>query len=168
MSFRVVAGATVAFGAAVLACSAGEHAAAPRQPPAGRLVLVVEQPTHRTLLDVRATATYCERDSTVAVVATGGGWVSAVALRTRWPLADSAWFIVQRLVGSAGTAALALRPVGDSVGRALMSGGGRLALSPGAAISGRIETLLSGSGDSVRVSGRLENVAVAEACPSSQ
>jgi hypothetical protein len=129
-------------------------------------VLVEERSSRRPLLDVAATATYCERDSTVAVAAAGVGWVGAIALRTPWPLADSARFRVQAVIGSAGTAALAVRPVDDSVGRALAAGGGRVVLAPGAVISGRIEARLAGAGDTLRVAGRLENVPVAQACPS--
>lgn len=167
MSFRVVATATATLGAALLGCSAGEHAAAPRQPPRGRLVLAQEGSSHRPLLDVVATATYCERDSTVAVAAAGGGWVGAVGLRTPWPLSDSAWFAVHASIGSAGTASLAVRPVDDSVGRALVAGGGRVALAPGTVLSGRIEALLTAAGDSMRVGGRLDNVPVARSCPTS-
>lgn len=146
------------------ACSSGDAPAGERS---GRLVLTRTAPARLTLLDMPALARYCERDSSLSVVAVGASWAGALAMRTVWPLNEETQFAVAATLGGAGSAAVAARPTGDSVQAALTGQTGTITVRPGAALGGRIEAGIPGdSGVATRLIGRFDDLTVRSgACP---
>ncbi len=120
------------------------------------------------LVEAPASASRCAADSTIAIVAIGGEWIAALALRVAWPL-DAALQLPIVTAGRPGSASLAARPVADSVGLAVIGTRGVVHLEPGATLTGRFDAeapTMPGAPDSVRITGRLEGVRIADdLCP---
>jgi len=154
--FRRVFCCLVLAGLAYACDAAGDGGAA----AAGRLRLSRTDHHRATLVDQAALARYCERDSTLSVAAVGERWSSAVAVRTAWPLAAAARLEVAPLLAAGPSAALAVRPLGDSIQYALIAVSGSLSLEPGAFLNGRLEARLTGASDTAIVTGRFVNLPV--------
>lgn len=137
--------------AAVVACP-GEPAA----PGTGRLVLERTEPDPRTLLDAPARARYCARDSLVTIVAVDRSWSAAIALRTPWP--EVTLFSVDTTASILGTAALAARRIGDSIGLGLVSRSGRVELDTGALLAGTFTIEVGPDSSRASLSGRFEGM----------
>ncbi len=122
-------------------------------------------PSSRSLLDVPVEATYCTADTTLTIVGTDRSWNVAVALRTLWP-ARSLEFTLDSSVGGLGTAAVAIRPLSDSIGVAMIAVRGSLKLDPGAQASGTMGFVVAGARDTLRLVGSLTSTSVAPGgCP---
>ena len=93
------------------------------------------------LLDVPVEATFCAADTTLTIVGADRSWSVALALRTPWPPA-SRQFVVDSAIGGAGTAALAMRPLQDSIGAAVMAVRGSVSLDAGARLSGALDLVV--------------------------
>ena len=131
--------------------------------------LVVRRVAGARLLDAPARGRVCEADSALAIVAVGGGWGGAVALRVGWPPAAGDTFALRETPELVGQAAAAVRQLGDSVASALTARRGTLTIDAIAdgRISGSFEAAALGlSGDTVAIAGRFRNVPVSlGACP---
>ena len=127
----------------------------------GRLVLTRTAPSRKTLLDLPALARYCERDSTLSIVAIGGDWTGALAVRTAWPISRQTRFPVDSALGGAGSGAVAARPVGDSIQVAWVGRSGAIVVEPGPRLAGRVEAELKReAGALIRVTGRFDDLSV--------
>jgi hypothetical protein len=93
------------------------------------------------LLDAPALGSRCAIDSTVAVVAVGSEWSTALALRAPWPVDSPLVLTVAPRPTAVGTAALAVRQVRDTVGAAHVAQRGSPRLEPGAELSGEFEVV---------------------------
>lgn len=131
--------------------------------------LVVGRVAGARLLDAPARGQVCETDSALAIVAVGGGWGGAVAVRLAWPPAAGDTFALRETPELVGEAAAAVRQLGDSVASALTARRGMLTIDTIAdgRISGSFEAAALGvSGDTVAITGRFRNVPVAlGVCP---
>jgi len=117
------------------------------------------------LLDVPVEATYCAADTTLTIVGADRSWSVAIALRTPWP-SRSLEFALDSMVGGPGTAAVAIRPLKDSVGIAMTTVSGSLKLDAGPKASGRLDLVAKSDRDTVRLVGTLAAVSVAPGgCP---
>ncbi len=122
-------------------------------------------PQSRSLLDVPVEASYCAADTTLTIVGADRSWSVAVALRTPWP-ARSLEFTLDSSVGGLGTAAIAIRPLRDSIGVAMIAVRGSLKLDAGAQASGTMDFVVAGASDTLRVVGSLTAASVAPGgCP---
>jgi hypothetical protein len=119
------------------------------------------------LLEGPADAAWCDRDSAVALVVTGREWVLALVVRSVWPLDTAATFAMDSTLGGVGSAALALRPVGDSVRAAYLGRAGSLRLQAGAVLKGDFDArATTTAGDSLAVRATLASVIVRnDGCP---
>jgi hypothetical protein len=122
-------------------------------------------PSSRSLLDVPVEATYCAADTTLTIVGADRSWSVAVALRTPWP-ARSLEFTLDSSLGGPGTAAVAIRPLSDSIGVAMTAVRGSLKLDAGARASGTLDFVVTGTSDTLRLVGVLTAASVAPGgCP---
>ena len=121
--------------------------------PVGRLQL--QRDGAGPLLDVPAEARFCGADSTLSIVGANRSWSAAVALRTSWPAARLE-FTIDSVIGAAGSAAVAARPLKDSVGLALTALHGTLRLDAPSRVKGSLDLVARGAGDSVHLVGRFE------------
>jgi hypothetical protein len=121
----------------------------------------------RRLLEAGAWATYCATDSSLVVMGRGAEWFAAVGARVAWPPSSAVEMPVAANLEGLGTAAAALRPLADSVGRALVALRGTVTLDPGALASGRFDVVAEASDTSaVRLVGEFRNVEVRPVCES--
>ena len=134
----------------------------------GRLVLTRESPRQRTLLDMPATARYCERDSSLSIVAVSDDFSGALSMRSTWPVAATTRFIIASPLGDAGSGAAAARPLVDTSETDFLGKAGTITVEPGAFLAGTVEAEMSDSTGLTRLSGRFEGLVVrtgAGACP---
>ena len=120
------------------------------------------------LLSAPGEAAWCERDSSVALVATGGDWVVALSVRTgRWPLDSAMRFPVRSTAGAPGGVALAVRSLRDSVHSAFLGRAGDVGLRSGDDLDGDLDVqVATEAGDTLHVRGTMQRVAVrTDACP---
>lgn len=119
------------------------------------------------LIRGEALATYCEDDSSIAVIALTGNSSGGVAARLRWPAgggtADSLR-LGRRLAGT-GTATMAWRAVRDSVGRAIVADSGVLSLRGDATVSGSGRAWATEDSTVVELEARLSDIPVEKRCP---
>jgi hypothetical protein len=149
----------------VTACASGDAGAGDRS---GRLVLTRETPRRETLLDTPATARYCDRDSTLSIVAVSDEWSAAVAMRSVWPFnAAESSFVVASTLGAGGSGAVAARPLADTTQSAMIGGGGTITVTPGPSLSGHFSVEAPrDSGAAIPLAGRFENLIVrTDGCP---
>jgi hypothetical protein len=125
----------------------------------GRLRLDRAGPSSRSLLDVRVKASYCAADTTLTILGADRSWSVAVALRTPWP-ARSREFTLDSAVGAQGTAAVAVRPLGDSIGVAMTTVRGSLKLDAGTGVSGTLDFVATSARDTQRLVGSLTATSV--------
>jgi hypothetical protein len=111
-------------------------------------------PSSRHLLDVPVEAAYCAADTTLTIIGADRSWSVALALRTAWP-ARSLEFTLDSAVGGPGTAALAIRPLGDSIGVAMSALHGTLKLDAGPKIKGTMSFSAARAHDTLRLLGTL-------------
>jgi len=159
--FRRVVLFSVLFGTA---CASGDAGTAGRS---GRLLLTREAPGRRTLLDRPATARYCDRDSTLFIVATSDAWSAAVAMRSAWPIGAAASFAVAPALGAVGSGAVAARALTDSILPALVGGSGTITVTPDSGLAGHFAVdVPRDSGATIHLTGRFGNLAVGmDGCP---
>jgi hypothetical protein len=123
----------------------------------------------RTLVRATASASRCAADSTIAVVAVGAGWAAALAMRLPWPVDSDRVLTAAPLPSLMDAATVAARPVGDSVGPALVSARGTVIVEAGRTLTGRFDVIaptLPGAPDSVHLTGRFDGVPVNDdLCP---
>lgn len=134
-------------------------------PPDGRIALERVGRRSVRLVDAAARGSSCEADTTVVAVVLTGRVSAAVAARSRWPLQRARTFAVQGSLGPTGTAAVAIRPLGDSVGAAVVAMRGTLRLEPGDRINGVVDAIvLDTAGEEERITGSLRDIAVRREC----
>ncbi|MFI5206866.1 MAG: hypothetical protein ACHQX4_02510 [Gemmatimonadales bacterium] len=119
-----------------------------------RLRLDRDGTSSRPLLDVPVEAAYCAADTTLTIVGADRSWSVAVALRTAWP-ARSLEFALDSAVGGSGTAAVAIRPLRDSIGVAMLAVRGSLKLDAGPKVSGTMDFVAAGARDTLHLVGSL-------------
>jgi hypothetical protein len=120
--------------AAVLAAASCRQAPAAAGASAS-LTLRRVSPRAATLVDGPARARYCGRDSVLWFVAIGSRWTGAISLRTPRPWATH--FVVQQGLKGVDSAAIAARPIADSVGVAIVAERGTVDLTRGDTVSGQ-------------------------------
>lgn len=108
-------------------------------------------PPSGMLLEVPVEASYCAADTTVTLVGADRSHSVALALKTPWP-APSLAFTVDSTLGATGTAALAVRPVGDSIGPAMTGLRGSVTLEAGSRLAGRVDIVMTAR-DTLRLIG---------------
>jgi hypothetical protein len=146
---------------AALGCSTAERLLG----RSGRLRLERAGRSSGGLLDVPAEAAFCAADSTLRITGADRSWSAAIALRTTWP-ATSLEFAIDSLIGGPGSAAVAARPIRDSVGMALVAVRGLLRLAGRTRVAGTVDLLARGATDTVRLKGSFEAPsAVPGGCP---
>jgi hypothetical protein len=111
-------------------------------------------PSSRTLLDVPIEASWCASDTTLTIVGADRSWSVAIAVRTPWP-PRSLEFTLDSAVSGAGSAAIAIRPLKDSIGVAMTAVRGTLKLSTGDRAAGTLDIVAAGEHDTVRLAGTL-------------
>ena len=148
MSWRLSFACALAI--STLACGAVDRLAH----GSARLHLERAEPSLRPLLDLPVEVGYCAADTTLIVVGADRSWSVALALRTPWP-ARSLAFTVDSAVTRSGTAAIAIRPLRDSVGVAMKAVRGSLTLSAGARVSGTMDFVAAGARDTLHLLGSL-------------
>ncbi|MEK6769800.1 MAG: hypothetical protein AABY85_12535 [Gemmatimonadota bacterium] len=133
----------------------------------GRLLMEREGRGSARLVEAPARATWCESDSALVIVAVDRAWTGGLALRVEWPITAPRTFTVHRGLEGAGTAAAALRSMGDSVGPALLGVSGTVRVEAAAAATGRLDVMAEGADNSpVRVTGSFRAVPVTAGCNS--
>jgi hypothetical protein len=109
--------------------------------------LVLERSTRE--LDhsrARASAVACDAESLITIMAIGSGFSGAIALRARHRGGLAAGeFEVRTSATGLGTAAAAFRPLGDSLGGALVSLGGAVWIEQADPLSGRFQVVVEGT-----------------------
>ena len=119
----------------------------------------------RSLLDVPVEVSWCAADTALTIVGSDRSWSVAVAVRTPWP-ARSQEFALDSAIGGPGTAAIAIRPLRDSIGVALSAVRGTLKLNAGARAAGTLDFVATGGRDTVRLTGSLSSALVTPGgCP---
>ena len=108
----------------------------------------------RPLLEVPVEATYCGADSTLTIVGADRSWSVAVAARTAWP-ARSLEFALDSAISRSGTAAVAIRPLSDSIGVAMIAVRGSLTLGAGPGVSATMDFVAAGARDTLHLVGSL-------------
>lgn len=119
-----------------------------------RLRIDRARPAARSLLDVPVEAAYCAADTTLTIIGADRSWSVVLAVRTPWP-ARSLEFTFDSTVGGPGTAAVAIRPLGDSIGVAMSALRGSLKLDAGPKVSGTMNFVAAGARDTLRLLGTL-------------
>ena len=109
--------------------------AAPAADARGHLVLKRESPRPATLVDAAARVRYCARDSVLWLVAVGDRWTGAISMRTAQPFGRH--FVIGPGLAGLDSAAIAARPIADSVGPAVIANRGTLEVSGRDSLAGR-------------------------------
>jgi len=121
----------------------------------GRLRLEQLGRSSRRLLDVPAETRFCSADTSLSILGFDHDWSAVVALRTAWPPAGRA-FTIDSALGGLGSASVAARPLGDSVGVALTAVHGTLRLDGGRRVHGTLDVVARGASDTVHLVGRFD------------
>ena len=122
----------------------------------GHLTLERTAPTSAVLLDVVASARYCEHDSVLTILGIGDRWSAVIGMRTPWPPVRE--FRADTILGDVGTAAFAARLVGDSADPALRSTSGRVELDTGEVLSGRFTFEWGSDSSAMSLAGRFQGL----------
>jgi hypothetical protein len=131
----------------------------------GRLRLERTGRSSGGMLDVPAEAAFCAADSTLRITGADRSWTAAIALRTAWP-ATTLDFAIDSVMDGPGSAAVAARPIRDSVGTALVAVRGSLHLAGRTRVAGTVDLLARGATDTMRLVGSFEvPSAVPGGCP---
>ncbi|MFI5279044.1 MAG: hypothetical protein ACHQU1_01005 [Gemmatimonadales bacterium] len=122
-------------------------------------------PSSRPLLDLPVEVAYCALDTTLTIVGADRSWSVALALHTPWP-ARSLAFTIDSAVDGSGTAAIAIRPLRDSIGIAMTAVRGSLTLRDGRRVSGTMDFVAAGARDTLHLVGSLTAASVTPGgCP---
>lgn len=160
-----VAGACIS--GALVACAGDHDEVTGAGGRAGRLLMEREGRGSARLVEAPARATWCESDSALVIVAVDRAWTGGLALRVAWPITGPRTFTVRRGLEGAGTASVALRSMGDSVGPALLGVSGTVRVEAAAAATGRLDVISEAAdGSPVRVTGSFRAVPVTAGCNS--
>ena len=132
--------------------------------PSGRLVLERTGAGAQRLAELTVTGRWCDSDTTLSLVGANHDWSFAVAVRAPWP-ADSSQSVTVDSSRAGGLAAIAVRPIRDSVQHAIVGHSGTVTLEPGPVLAGRYE-FVSGTDSTVAsFAGRFDDVTVLRICP---
>lgn len=150
----------VFLGAVLLGAACGSGDVEPAD-QSGRLVLRRGSPADPAMLDMPAIARYCERDSTLSIVAVGDAWSGALAMRSAWPILHETRFAVAAPLGEVGSGAAAARPLADSAQVAFIGTSGAITVTPGSLLAGTVDAgMASDSAVTARLIGRFEGLVV--------
>ena len=127
-----------------------------RTDTSGTMTIARTAPRPAQLGKLDARARYCARDSVLSIVATSSSWSAAVAMHTGRPFMRR--FTVATQASSPGVAALALRPLRDSIGLALVAVGGSIDLDAGTIIGGKFTAQLGSDTGQVKLNGTFTGI----------